>query len=192
MNWAKIARGAYLKAGVLGSATLRRRHTSSDRDAGLVTSSLELSGAHAQNETSLTLRQADSGPAAGFIPAGLELAIDSVAYTTLSKATASGGLYSVTVATPGLLTARSDGDVVTLTGSVSWAFPNALIKAVDLASLPMGDAIPTFTLQLLRISAPTAVIPRKGDWVTATDPFQTVTGEILNVKTRHLGWDVNA
>lgn len=191
MDFAKTAMAAYKRAGVLATATLRRRHTASDRDAGLVTGALALSGAHAQGATALTLRQADSGPAAGFLPAGLELTIDAVSYIIANKVTASDGVYVVTV-TPGLATVRSDGDAVTLTGTVSWSFPNAHITNVDLSALPMGDALPTFNVQLLRLSSPTGVTPRKGDWVTATDSFQTVIGDVLNVNTRHLGWDVSA
>lgn len=106
---------------------LRRPHTLERRTEPRIVTAMALSGGHAQNATSLTLRNTDSTPIAGVLPQGLVLTIAGHDYPALADVAAVGNpaptTIVVAIAAPGLAVAASDGAAVAVAAEVLLSFP---------------------------------------------------------------------
>lgn len=168
-----------------GAATLTRDHTVTQKSTALPLSSLELSGAHGDGATALTLQ----GPAAvaieGTLPAAIVLTIDGSEYTVASEATVSGNLISCTVS-PGLDGAKSDGDTVALATSTTLTWPRSRVHHLDtderLSLRSFGNV--TWALRLAANDAPTGGVPARDDRATVGSR----TGRVREVQEPPGAW----
>lgn len=151
------------------AATLRRRYTLRDREAGRAVSDLRLDGAHSAGATTLALRSASAGKLQGELPTSLVLTLGGNDYTLSAEVDATGGAstLSATIA-PALLTSESDGATVELADSVAYAFDadqgGAIVDDLAVDDVPenlVGKV--SARIALARKSAP--VTPRQGDLV---------------------------